>query len=470
MSTTPHSDASFRSRTAADVLDEWRREHPRGRPLGTVPAARASGVTRTTPDGIRTDYGAPQYTHFDAGATSSLASSSLSQARYTQSAASSSQLRSVSSARVTHTTPRGTKPFLKTPSSSPAAPSHRHSGLSPLQTLGSPPAAAARFPVTTAGSEGLAHRAHLSSTLPLATFRPVSTTPTSDASRLATDRYAGPSAAPLEKTGGETSAGTHQNVQPSSSMTLARSGSPPVTPVKDVGETVGHEIDLRTCKERTLIILDWDDTLLPACASTAYSFDSPLPSSIRATLDTLSDDVLALLAVCRAHGQVMIITNAASGWVEDSGKHLLPAVLSYLQEHSIPIISAQHEWYQHRQLYHRQFYSLLHDPAQWKPASFATHVIAAGRALQDGDRSVGSWDGERKLNLISIGDSAFERMAAQALMQRPSSSRYVAFCKTVKFDDNPHFSRLRVQIQSIAAALPALATATTSMDLDMMTA
>jgi hypothetical protein len=456
MSTAPRSQASFKHRAVADFLDEWRREHPQ-RPLATVPAAQASGSAQTTPHGIRTDYAAPQYVPFGTAAESG----------HKYGGSSSLQARNLSSVGVTRSTSRGTKPFLKASSSSASPPSHKHNGLSSLHTLGFPPAAVARRPGTAAGFDYRVGRAQLSSS---ATFQPVSTTPSGGASSLTTAHYAAPAAAlASERTGNDTSADTRQPAQTATDTSTTRSYSPPVTPVKEVVETETQEMHLRTCKERTFVILDWDDTLLPTCASTAYSFDIPLPRSIRATLDTLSNDVLALLAVCRAHGQVMIITNAAHGWVEDSGKYFLPAVLSYLQQHSIPIISAQHEWYQHRQLYHRQFYSLLHDPAQWKPASFATHALAAGRALQDGDGSLGSWDGERKLNLISIGDSVFERMAAHALMQRPTSRLYVGLCKTIKFDDNPTFARLRVQIQSLTAAIPALATGTTSMDLDMKT-
>ena len=435
MSTPRSAISQFKPRTAAEFLEELQREHPR---KSTVALAAAPATARTAAGGIRADYKSPAYVPWTASSSSS--SASLSGNKYASPVAQTLASPPTEPARA-YT--GGPKSFLATSSSPP--PVHKYSGSSwSGQTLGSPPTAVARRPGTAAGSQ-------LVSTGSSATPKPVSATVSGVVPVLAVARHDAFSATPPNRTDSGSSA-----------------DSPPVTPVKRAADAAAEEeAHLSTCKERTYIILDWDDTLLPSCVSTAFSCDQALPAPVRQALDALSNDVLGLLKVCRAHGQVVIITNAAHGWVQDSGKQFLPAVLRYLQENSVPIISAQQEWYQHRQLHNRIFYSYLHDPAQWKPASFATHVLAAGRALQNGDGSFGSWDGERKLNLISIGDANFERMAAQALVQRPYSRRYIALCKTIKFDENPTLSRLQVQLQSLTAAFPALVSATTSLDLDM---
>ena len=437
MSTPRSAISQFKPRTAAEFLEELQREHPR---KSTVALAAAPATARTAAAGLRADFKTPVYTRVPSS-SSSAAAAALSGHKYSSPAA---QTLASKPSEVTRAHTGGAKSFSAT--SSPPPPAHKYSGSSwsSAQTLGSPPTAVARRPGTAAGAQ-------LLSAASSATSKPGSATVSGVVPALAVARHDALPATPPKRAGSGSSA-----------------NSPPVTPVKRAADAAAEEgAHLSTCKERTFIILDWDDTLLPACVSTAFSCDHVLPAPVRQALDALSNDVLALLKVCRAHGQVVIITNAAHGWVQDSGKQFLPPVLSYLQENSVPIISAQQEWYQHRQMHNRNFYSYLYDPAQWKPASFATHVLAAGRALQNGDGSVGSWDGERKLNLISIGDANFERLAAQALVQRPYSRRYIALCKTIKFDENPTLSRLQLQLQSLTAAFPALVSATTSLDLDM---
>jgi hypothetical protein len=225
--------------------------------------------------------------------------------------------------------------------------------------------------------------------------------------------------------------------------------SPPISPVSPARGTSG------TDKAQTLIILDWDDTLLPSRVATKFMAPRTparapkVPASLAADLDLLSEDVIAMLKTCKARGRVIIVTNAMKGWVETSGKRLLPKVLAYLTQERIPIVSAQNEWYAPR----RRTYNGTDDPAEWKAACFENQVNAvAGTPLCP-------------LNLLSIGDSMYERTAAQGLL----SNRNVGLCKTVKFVDTPKptIAQLRGQITSLIAGFETIAGAGHSFDVDM---
>ena len=226
--------------------------------------------------------------------------------------------------------------------------------------------------------------------------------------------------------------------------------SPPISPVSPARVTES------TGKAQTLIILDWDDTLLPSRVATrcmqprAPTLGPPkLPPTLTVDLDLLSEDVISLLKTCKARGRVIIVTNAMKGWVETSGKRLLPRVLAHIAQEQIPIVSAQHDWYAPR----RRTYNGFDDPTEWKAACFKAQVDAfAGSSAFP-------------INLISIGDSMYERTAAQALL----SNDNVRVCKTVKFVDTPKptIAQLRGQITSLIAGFETIAGAGHSFDVDM---
>ena len=226
--------------------------------------------------------------------------------------------------------------------------------------------------------------------------------------------------------------------------------SPPISPVSPARVT-----DSAT-KAQTLIILDWDDTLLPSRIATRCmqprgpTLGPPkLPPTLTVDLDLLSEDVISLLKTCKARGRVIIVTNAMKGWVETSGKRLLPRVLAHIVQEQIPIVSAQHDWYAPR----RRTYNGFDDPTEWKAACFKTQVDAFARISAS------------PINLLSIGDSMYERIAAQGLL----SSDNVGVCKTVKFVDTPKptIAQLRGQITSLIAGFETIAGAGHSFDVDM---
>ncbi len=228
--------------------------------------------------------------------------------------------------------------------------------------------------------------------------------------------------------------------------------SPPISPVSESRGGAAAS----TAKAQTLIILDWDDTLLPSRVATRWMAPRTpsrvlpkIPAGLATDLDLLGEDVIALLKACKARGRVIIVTNAMKGWVESSGKRLLPKVLAHIVHEQIPIVSAQHDWYAPR----RRTYNGIDDPTEWKVACFKTQVDNfASTSLS-------------AVNLLSVGDSMYERTAAQGLL----SNDNVGVCKTVKFVDTPKptIAQLRGQITSLIAGFETIAGAGHSFDVDM---
>jgi len=88
--------------------------------------------------------------------------------------------------------------------------------------------------------------------------------------------------------------------------------------------------------ESTVIFLDWDDTLL--CSSylsgQGYRLDSELESSspIDRELKELESSVIGLLRLAMTFGDVHVVTNAETGWVQLSAKKFLPGVVPVLDQ------------------------------------------------------------------------------------------------------------------------------------------
>lgn len=113
-----------------------------------------------------------------------------------------------------------------------------------------------------------------------------------------------------------------------------------------------------SCFAATVLVFDWDDTLLCSSwlAQNGYRLDYPevIPAATMKQLETLQASVVSLLARARTYGKVMIITNAETGWVELSAKRFMPDVLPALAD--VEVFSAR-----------SNFESLAPEsPSEWK--------------------------------------------------------------------------------------------------------
>lgn len=161
-------------------------------------------------------------------------------------------------------------------------------------------------------------------------------------------------------------------------------------------------------KHQTMIIFDWDDTLLCTNFLAKYGYVD-LPDDIIHTLQPLDESASNLLSKAVQYGQTFIITNAAEGWVQCSSKLFLPKTYQVIIKNKIKVISA-------RTGYEDQFPG---DSHRWKVEAFLDIEQYFNKNLIT--------------NLLCLGDSHIEMDAAQILAERFNHS----LIKTIKFKRSP---------------------------------
>lgn len=173
-------------------------------------------------------------------------------------------------------------------------------------------------------------------------------------------------------------------------------------------------------KHQSLIIFDWDDTLL--CTTFLLKLGVVDTSSeVMKTLSPLDELGSQLLERAAQSGDTYLITNSEEGWVEYSGKFFMPKTLKIILQYNIPIISA-------RTRYQRRYPS---DNHRWKTEAFLE--------LQK------KYDANLITNLICLGDSNIEMDAAHLMAKQFSQ----VMIKTVKFKEGPQPEELLKQIELV---------------------
>ena len=182
---------------------------------------------------------------------------------------------------------------------------------------------------------------------------------------------------------------------------------------------------------RTLIIFDWDDTLLPTSwLNNQYLLQDPTSKPSEATsiiLDDIAESVLTVLRLAQMHGVVIIITNSEVGWVQRTCHRFLPKCLDLID--SIPIVSA-------RTSYERFTTSQV----EWKIRAFRAQRVSAH-------------------NILSIGDSECERQAVATLKQ-PG-----CIVKSLKLDSNPSPGKIKTQLIMLREMISRVIEHPTSLDI-----
>lgn len=165
----------------------------------------------------------------------------------------------------------------------------------------------------------------------------------------------------------------------------------------------------RPPQQQTVIIFDWDDTLMYSSFLMKLNGRdlSRISSSIRQQLWSIENAAYKLLDIAVGLGCTFIITNAEHGWVEMCVERYMPSLKPILKK--VQVISA------------RTAHSEQHsdDVSQWKRLAF----LELGRQL----------DAEAVTNLVSVGDSQFEHDALH-LLGKQFARRLI---KTVKLQSSP---------------------------------
>lgn len=175
----------------------------------------------------------------------------------------------------------------------------------------------------------------------------------------------------------------------------------------------------RPPQHQTVIIFDWDDTLLCTSFLNFRQDSSPQPV-VERYLKGIEKAAIKLLEQALRLGRTFIITNAMTGWVEYSAAKYVPGLLPVLQR--VRVVSA-------RGNFEAQYPG---EVSQWKIQAF----LEVKREL----------DSQIITNLISLGDSNFEMDAVHVMGKEFEQ----AMIKTIKFRDNPSPEELLKQLELVA--------------------
>ena len=198
--------------------------------------------------------------------------------------------------------------------------------------------------------------------------------------------------------------------------------------------------------EGTLLIFDWDDTLLCTgwLRSRGYSLKDNMPPTqeMLDACEKLAKVAWDLLTSAIQLGRVIIITNAMNQWVEKSCALFMPRLLPIIS--GIPIISAQARY--------RHF---SHLPVVWKEKAFFDEVVVR-IALRPHDG---------RFNVISIGDGIPEQEAMRSFSRAGYYLAVDTLTKSIKLMDCPDPDILISQLEHVTASLDSLALHSESFDL-----
>lgn len=179
--------------------------------------------------------------------------------------------------------------------------------------------------------------------------------------------------------------------------------------------------------EETIMIFDWDDTVLPSTwiqeQGLRLDDGSTVTDEQRQILDNAAQTAINLLASAKTYGTVVLVTNAEYGWIELSCQKFLPAL--YPQLDGVRMVSA-------RSSYEPQG---ITSPFEWKFHAF-------GNEINNFYSSSGS---NSRRNVISLGDSAHERQALIRVAQDLPNCR----TKSLKFMERPDVEQLKRQHQLV---------------------
>lgn len=184
----------------------------------------------------------------------------------------------------------------------------------------------------------------------------------------------------------------------------------------------------------TVIIFDWDDTLL---CSSAVNLQQCDPAQLQQLETTVEQVVSAAMGL----GETSIITNGNGSWVQESSRRFVPKVIPLLNRLK-SVVSARAE-YEH---------IWPGDPFTWKKAAFEEML----RARQDDSKLAAAG-----INLIALGDNLAEIEAAQTAT---ANLRGRSIVKTVKFKELPSVDELLGQLRVVMQMLPELVNAESSQN------
>jgi hypothetical protein len=203
-------------------------------------------------------------------------------------------------------------------------------------------------------------------------------------------------------------------------------------------------IDSVNIKEN-LIILDWDDTILP---TTWLEINNVRPKSIVKSFYTkemalYENYCYDFLNEVRKNGNIIIITNADEKWVESTCKEYLPKILPIIS--TIKIISAY-------SIYNK----IVNCPFKLKEMAFKNEIELY---IKENPNIV--------KNILSIGDAEYERIAVRSINKNKKleGTSEICFIKSIKLSENPNLELIREQLDVITKNITSIISKKETLDL-----
>ena len=179
----------------------------------------------------------------------------------------------------------------------------------------------------------------------------------------------------------------------------------------------------RPPKHQTVIIFDWDDTVLPStwvqCQGLRLDEGSEVSAWQREQLLEVAKVAIATLRLAKQHGTVVLVTNAERGWIELSCQKFMPTLFPSLE--NVKVVSARTSYES----------AETSSPLDWKLRAFEAEIR----------RCYGSTtlvDPDSRKNVLSLGDSVHEREA----LLRASSPLPNCRSKSLKFVERPDIAQI----------------------------
>jgi len=246
--------------------------------------------------------------------------------------------------------------------------------------------------------------------------------------------------------------------------------------------------------EQTIILFDWDDTLCPSNwireNRPVLSFFKPAPQDekFQRPLRELTVAVEATLKLALKLGKVVIVTNAMEPWVETSCRNFLPQLVPIVSQ--IPVLYARSIYDSHcvdnsRRLQQQQAQQQAAMPGMYTATGQnklgAINARLAGQAMDEllpqrwkelafqqeitgfySRYNLQSWK-----NVISIGDSIFERDAVRRVVSTRQLQHKKCRTKTAKLLDEPEVDELIAQVRVIHDALGLMVQYDGNLDIEI---
>ena len=178
-------------------------------------------------------------------------------------------------------------------------------------------------------------------------------------------------------------------------------------------------------QEKSLIFIDWDDTLFPTHWIQTSNIDMENPNEITiAMFQELDQHITDMITRMFIQGHVFIVTNGSSTWI-DSCLKLLPNVKQIVDNNTVCITSA-------RDLFEKEY-----DSCDWKKLTFKIFL----------NEHIPEVEGVYRI--ISFGDSMDEHNAVVELKHFKPVENQKRIIGSIKFIRRPSLNQLVSQIKIV---------------------